>query len=643
MPIDIRYLRDRSLALDTLRESEELRGRGNETVNCAVNYDIVWRQLRAECDALRNQRKLLTKIIRDKIKSNRKDEAKNDIFRSKELGVKVSQLEKEVGEAKLQLDDALMNIGNPLTTTTTSNFVVPTYPTDDNVTRHTRTINSDFIQSLSHHVVSFLKGRSFLPVEPPQQNASIQNIHGGGKVFLAYSSTWVRENVLPLRYVSMNSKELELTVLCHDDLRSTQSLAETVHCILDYMKSYCCSYKVEVINKNNNAHKLPLSAVEKIVFMHTLNGEKKSIIECSNYTDYHSRAVEVRCGHGKGHSTMGSAKRYVHLIHCTISLKQLYACLTSTTMSSMKEEMCDQKDQIIFVPLEIIRTGENKTSAKKMKGEQSKKNSNNGDTKNCGNGSNNSGETKSPSSSFASSSVSRKKKNALINLPIVKLCTNDGIVKLVAILNQQSFLCQPGWVATNEDVVVYKRLKVFLNYINSLEIENVIQLIKNVEELIVFKEKNELLKYSASTNIPISNVNNNYVEWCIQWKSEITSIILKIKKMKDKMIQKKELSLELILKNVCTTIRNACKILKEAGILTKGKHLPASKNTTATLTVSDLKAFKPCTKESLWFMNRNSFWRWYRCLHNMNTVEREHWLPTMEHVQSGRVSMLFDL
>jgi hypothetical protein len=77
--------------------------------------------------------------------------------------------------------------------------------------------------------------------------------------------------------------------------------------------------------------------------------------------------------------------------------------------------------------------------------------------------------------------------------------------------------------------------------------------------------------------------------------------------------------------------------------LTKGKHLPASKNTTVTLTVSDLKAFKPCTKESLWFMNRNSFWRWYRCLHNMNTVEREHWLPTMEHVQSGRVSMLFDL
>jgi hypothetical protein len=44
-----------------------------------------------------------------------------------------------------------------------------------------------------------------------------------------------------------------------------------------------------------------------------------------------------------------------------------------------------------------------------------------------------------------------------------------------------------------------------------------------------------------------------------------------------------------------------------------------------------------------WFENKRSFWRWFRCLNVMEEKDRSEWLPTIDHLKSGRVSMLFDL
>ena len=49
------------------------------------------------------------------------------------------------------------------------------------------------------------------------------------------------------------------------------------------------------------------------------------------------------------------------------------------------------------------------------------------------------------------------------------------------------------------------------------------------------------------------------------------------------------------------------------------------------------------TDVAQWFVNKRSFWRWFRCLYVMEEKTRCMWLPTVEHLKSGRVSMLFDL
>jgi seryl-tRNA synthetase len=52
-------------------------------------------------------------------------------------------------------------------------------------------------------------------------------------------------------------------------------------------------------------------------------GQYKELVSCSNYTDYQSRRLEIRCGTKKMDER---EKRYVHCLNCTLSATERTMC-----------------------------------------------------------------------------------------------------------------------------------------------------------------------------------------------------------------------------------------------------------------------------------------------------------------------------
>ena len=636
MPIDIHYLRDRNLTLATLRASESKRNRTSDSVERAVECDIAWRQLRKQCDKLRSTRKLLTKAIRDKLKSNRKDEAKEDIRQSKELNSEVIQLEKQASITKVQLDEALLSIGNPLISPAYSEVVhftsEDTAPTSK---RHTLQSN-EFTTALLAQLISFLKQHTFsavaLALSPLQ--GKLVRVMQGGLLLQAYSSVWIPESALPLRYVVLNSStnSLELSVLCQEEQHAADTFKQTVALLSEFMRDYCCRWKVDSITLPN----LPLEAVQHTMFSSSLSTKTKTtpdtfpIVQCYNYTDYHSRAAEVRCGHVKknrGVAAVGGTKRYVHLVHCVLSLDALSLCLTADkaeTLRVLQQAETREKNSsdhtssnhtTLFEPLVLMKTGGTPAPAHSAK-QQSTQNRNK-KRKNTNKNRNGNGST------MHQSSTTMERQRSATRAPPVKLCTQQGIDTLVVLLNRQSFVCGAGWVAMHEDAVVFVRLTAFMNYIAQVELHNFINVVKALHHTILSHTKYSTVPTGPQKDQFVYNAPLDQI-----WRDENSSVLSLLSELKNVLAAQGVLGLETCLGTACRTLKAKSKLLKAAGI--------KFSSTCRVLTHAP-------THEALWFSGQRAFWRWYRCLNRMKKSEREDWLPSDAHLKSGRVSMLFDL
>jgi hypothetical protein len=173
-------------------------------------------------------------------------------------------------------------------------------------------------------------------------------------------------------------------------------------------------------------------------------------------------------------------------------------------------------------------------------------------------------------------------------------------------------------VASLEDVVVFDKLTSYLNYIAQVETNRFINMLKELQHVIACAREKE-------PTVPT-------------WDQEVANNVMALLDIKNQMAIHGALCLETIVTSSCRMLKLTLNTLKTAGILVKGKALPA----TSKITMSDLKTHAP-SETTAWFVGQRSFWRWYRCLNTMTTNERKTLLPTLEHLKSGRVSMLFDL
>ena len=598
MPIDILYLRNQSYSTETLRSSESLRGRAHlNTVDAAIDKDTQWRSVLEQCQSLRSQRKLLTKGICDKLKSNRKDEAQDDIAMSKVIGGAIKKMDKGLQEAKVQLDKALLNCGNPILLPMYTNTVMTTLPPCTTV-RHTLNTNNCFITSLVHHCASYLTQHDFLAVElSQQQRKGLDHQQCKGILLPSYSSVWIPDSVLPLKYVlfNHNTNNLELTVLCPTEESVAKTFVHTVEMLSTFMHTTCSQWNVHP----TNVTALPLAAVQQMTFFDSTKSQP--VVQCYNFTDYHSRALEVRCGHGKGHGPVGGMKRYVHQVQCVVSMDALAHCIDANTA----QQLTTQQDNstALFVPLVVIKTGGNNPQKKQKKRKKSAQSSSSSTT---------------TIATLSSSTVAVSSVPPTPSAQIVKLCTKTGVEKLGAIFSRQSFLCGKGWVASLEDVVVFDKLTSYLNYIAQVETNRFINMLKELQHVIACAREKE---HTVPT-----------------WDQEVANNVMALLAIKNQMAVHGALCLETIVTSSCRMLKLTLNTLKTAGILVKGKALPA----TSKITMSDLKTHAP-SETTAWFVGQRSFWRWYRCLNTMTTNERKTLLPTLEHLKSGRVSMLFDL
>ena len=631
MPIELQNLR-RDASLISIRQSELLRGRNTEFVDLTIELDLTWRQLRVTCDALRSQRKSLSKGIRDKLKSNRKDEAQNDIKRSKELAIEVTQVEKQVTVARSLLDQALSNVGNYPVVAMDGNaddelgkVNSRTSITQDQEESKLLQKNITSCQSLTINILTYLKQHEYIAVDVPvpsivpivvnskskseSKKNDVQKLDGNA-LLEAYSSVWVPEAALPIRYVHIDhvTNNLELSVLCHPN-NSQTSYIQMVNVMTKYIATLLCKSnqmkcKQQYIEPNNL--QLPSVCQTLLTCVNIKNNtditskKPKNLAECYNNTDYYSRKLEIRCGHGKGHGPSGSVKRYVHFVRCVLSMDALLYCCTDSKASDC---ICTEKEykSTVFEPLTLIRTGvqditegKNKNINKKEntnKKNVNKNNSKNKKTKINNNNNNNNDDDdnnnqdngKTQIKTRANKETKRTKKNQEIKN---KLWTKEGMQQLFAIFTRKSFLCGVGWVATHEDSVVFARLQYYMQIVARLE----------VEKLDVLLKKDRRFQLLTKTTALIAAMNS-------------------LNSLKIKLMQSKQ--------NGCTILESdlaiACKLACQCGI----KHI--------------------LTDEAGWFIGQRSFWRWYRCLNVMNAKERNGWLPTMQHLKSGRVSLLFDL
>lgn len=189
---------------------------------------------------------------------------------------------------------------------------------------------------------------------------------------------------------------------------------------------------------------------------------------------------------------------------------------------------------------------------------------------------------------------------------------------MVAIFDRQSFLCGKGWVASFEDVVVFDKLTSYLKYIAQVETNRFINMLKELQHVIASAREKE-------ATVPT-------------WNQQVANNMMALFDVKKQMAAHGALCLETIVPSSCRMLKSTFNTLKAAGILVKGKALPA----TSKIAMSELKTYSP-NEITVWFVGQRSFWRWYRCLNTMNANERNALLPTLDHLKSGRVSMLFDL
>ena len=80
----------------------------------ALRCDAMWRAMQARVDGLRRERGVLTRRIRDAVKSHRRGEAEGDIARSKEVAKEIAKEAKALAQLKDALDDAVGSLGNVL-------------------------------------------------------------------------------------------------------------------------------------------------------------------------------------------------------------------------------------------------------------------------------------------------------------------------------------------------------------------------------------------------------------------------------------------------------------------------------------------------------------------------------------------------
>ena len=298
------------------------------------------------------------------------------------------------------------------------------------------------------------------------------------------------------------------------------------------------------------------------------------IAECCNYTDYHSRAVEVRCGHGKGHGPGGNTKRYVHLVRCVISFNMLAEVWTSDVQASGNQAAPSIVDFVKLKPMKMSANEPKQHSSDSAKTQRRHGNKQAGSSSS----SSSSSSTTTTTTSTTSTPASRPRTRTHFN----KLCTQEGIQQLADIFTHQSFLCGAGWIATNEDAIVFSRLHSFMYHIVQLEVGRL----------------DDVLKQHAK-----QQQNSGPV------KSGAHSSLYRLKQ-------------ELHSQGVCcleSSLMAACRELDTFQIQHR------------------------LTDVAQWFVNKRSFWRWFRCLYVMEEKTRCMWLPTVEHLKSGRVSMLFDL
>jgi hypothetical protein len=595
--IDLEGIR-RDISTVALRTSEALRDHDPEFVNSAIECDALWRRVRAACDSLRSQRKALTKEIRDKIKSNRKDEAQDDINLSKKLALQVVEVDKTVKDARLQLEKSLSFIGNyPIITSNDKD-----YYTSDNVLAlqkkcvpHIKNV-ANICEPLLLHILTYFKQQHYVPVDIPSSPAKQeQKSELCGALLSEYTSVWVPESALPLRYASLNrsTNNLDLSVLCHPS-NSAETFANVVRSTVEYFQLHCAQWAVKSVEPSQ----LEMSAVCQTLFacsseQNNKQAESQWMAQCYNYTDYHSRALEVRCGHGKGHGPSGSTKKYVHLVRCVISLDVLSKCCVQQCVDDLLSlEKDTPKHVSLFGPLIVMKTGMNNPSTvattskgvriknatdSKSKSKSKSKGKGKGKDKDKGKSSHLNNQNNHNGRSMAGK---RQRQVGKTKRATTKLCTQEGIASLINIFTQQSFLCGAGWVATQEDVVVFARLESFVHYLVHLEVERFDEVVKNKDSS---KDSNR-----ASIQKQVDDM-----------KSALKSS------------HGRSTLLESRLKRLCS----------ELGI----------------------SIVHSLTDATLWFDGKNAFWRWYRCMNALGSQQRERLLPTMEHLKSGRVSLLFDL
>ena len=502
-----------------------------------------------------------------------------------------------------------------------------------------------------------------------------------GPVLSAYCNGYVPEASLPLRYLSdEGGGMLSLTIFCQASEESAQWAAMTrlaSNYVVEqlgekFVASRClvledipdatalgrASARESAIVLKKDASRppsfppssaAPLAAAGTSVWG---NHACLDLVLCSNTTTYLSRQLEVRCGHGKarrggpgggdrgrgggggGGGGAGNVKLYVHVLRMTVDTRLIYALL------------CERKDaraqrlsdpslayETLFSPLEIRRSG--KKGAKPRKNQhvaQHKGNKNDQVTAMT---------TVAPGTQKTNARTTKKKKKKPKSARHVPkhhrrdynaLCSTKGVRELEGILSRQSYLCGPaGYIATHEDAVVYTRLSEWLH-------TQARRVVDSFSRAVASAPRVELSGSEDAMYLPCVECKHVYgQEVCCLCVSATSPPHVHPRAYRADGV------------TPCKTLRPHCvvcraTVMRRLKSALKDRHgsileelVPRSRAQLGRLGVS-----VPSRNVDDEFLGSHT-WRWFRGMSALPDEVRAGWLPTMEHLRSGRLSLIFRL